>query len=261
MHKKVSLIVLIGAIGLLILIAGLFYTNTAALGSRVNDRYLYTDTAPGSRVNDRYQTEIEFFEEELKNPQLSPEVRQVLQDKLDIVKSEATQWAHGSQHPGTHGEKANPPIPTLTGGSHRLPDGIDNDPIIPQALPAYDNVSKINNAWRKTTPTRYYLVYAGYLATDRKQGMVLVFQLSNGALHQYLTPRKSGPVRIVKEAWPYLILESESGDTFYFDPTGERFIDSLNAPTLAPTQTPIDSLDALTPTPTRTLTPVPYPFP
>jgi len=96
------------------------------------------------------------------------------------------------------------------------------------------------------------VVYAGYITTDTKQGMVLVFQDPKIDYRQYLTPGNSGAVRIVAEKNFYLVLQAENGDMYYFDAVGERFIDSLDAPTI--TLTPSGRIEAGTPAP-------PYPAP
>jgi hypothetical protein len=64
---------------------------------------------------------------------------------------------------------------------------------------------------------------------------------------RYLTPRKSGCLRVTAELGLRITLKSESGDTFYFDALSEQFIDSL---------------DQFVPTPTSTPIPLPpYPYP
>ena len=83
----------------------------------------------------------------------------------------------------------------------------------------------------------YYLVYSGYVWDDPKQGMVLVPWREKEPLpwfKQYLTPKRSGGVRVIEEHGLYIVLQAENGDLFYFDPVGERFIDSLDAPILTP---------------------------
>jgi hypothetical protein len=89
------------------------------------------------------------------------------------------------------------------------------------------------------------VVLSGYVIPDREQGMVLLQKSNSIFFLRYLTPRKSGPVRIVAEHDLYLTLQAKNGDIFYFDPVGERFIDSLDAPTFTPT--PSGRIEAGTP--------------
>ena len=203
-----------------------------------------------SRGYDPYALEINQFEEELQNPKLSELERQNIETKLDTVKYEATHWASGRESPAPRGVEANPlastPVP------HKIPDGIDNTYLIPRPIPGFEKTVNINNVWRRTTPSHFYLVVAGYLIADAQQGMVLNWDADNHRFRLYLTPRKSGSVKIVKDAWPYLMLESDDGDIFYFDPASERFVDSLDEPTLPATPTcgaPLDPSSCLTVTP------------
>ena len=194
----------------------------------------YYKEVSGQGIDD-YQTYIEKFEKELDNPNLSMDDRLSLEIKLKIAKLEATRQAYrfvDKRTPidiprGTMTPLSSSPAATLA-------DGIDNDPLVPRPLPRYEKSSKILNAWRKHTPDHYYLVYAGCITDDPKQGMVLVFQPSILSFNQYLTPKKSGAVRIIEEHGFYLVLRAENGDIYYFDAFGERFIDSLDVSTITP---------------------------
>ncbi|MEW5873113.1 MAG: hypothetical protein AB1894_27890 [Chloroflexota bacterium] len=211
---------------------------------------LYLKVALGSRGYDPYSQEIKQFEEDLQNPTLSELERQNIETKLDTVQYEATHWASGRESPAPRGVESNPPVSTPV--AHKIPDGIDNTYLIPRPIPGFDKTVNISNVWRRTTPSRFYLVVAGYLITDIQQGMVLDWNANNHQFHLHLTPRKSGSVKIVKDAWPYLILESADGDIFYFDPVSERFVASLDEPTIpaAPTcGAPPDPSSCLTVTP------------
>jgi hypothetical protein len=189
-----------------------------------------------SQGADNYQIYIEQFEKELGNPNLSLEGRLSLEIKLKIARFEATRQAYrltDRQTPlnlprGTTSPLSSSPVATLA-------DGIDNDPLVPRPLPRYEKSSMILNAWRKHTSDHYYLVYAGYITDNPSQGMVLVFQPDILSFNQYLTPSKSGAVQVVEEHGLYLVLKAENGDIYYFDAFGERFIESLNIPTITPT--------------------------
>ena len=61
-------------------------------------------------------------------------------------------------------------------------------------------------------------------------------------------------MRIVEEHGLYIVLQAENGELFYFDAVGERFIDSLDAPTVTPTL--VERLEG-----TEAVTPSPQPYP
>jgi len=108
----------------------------------------------------------------------------------------------------------------------------------------------IQNMWRGALNATgdWANVYAGSMYTDPTQGLVLV--MADGPVQTYLTPVRTGALRIVAEQNLRLTLVSTDGTTFYFDILGQRFVDSLTE--LAPTVTPYHSS---TPTPTETPAP------
>jgi hypothetical protein len=82
-------------------------------------------------------------------------------------------------------------------------------------------------------------VYAGYDTEDPDQGVVIVSRFGPNALIDESwndTPTKSGSVRIVDAVGERLILNSDGGETFYFDVPGDRFVNSLSdvVPTITP---------------------------
>jgi hypothetical protein len=192
---------------------------------------------------DRFKEQIERYEEELKNPNLSEQGRQDVLSKLEGVYAEATHRASGHMVDTLIASGKITPIPIDSviipteepATLWKPPDGIEDNPVIPNGVWGVDRIAKILSAWRKTTPGGYYIVYSGYLYDDPKQGMVCVPWRDNFNFHRtYLTPKRSGGVRIVEEHGLYVVLKAENGDVFYFDPVGERFIDSLDAPTVTP---------------------------
>lgn len=209
-------------------------------------------SATGQKGVDLYKDEIAFWEDTLKNPKLDSEGREIAEKKLQTVQYEATQFAEGLKNPAPRGKISFPPKATSPNDTSRAPDGIDNAPPVPRPLPSF-NDSHITNSWRKTVIGRMYLVYAGSLENDKKQGMVLVFQPDTVTFNRYLTPIKKGDVKVISETWPYITLQAQEGDMFYFDPVGERFVDSLDAPTIVP----VDE----TPIPKGFSTPTPNPYP
>ena len=192
--------------------------------------------------SDRFRDEIDRLEKALQSPGLSEEEREDLLSSLKSVAAEATHRASGhvistQKAAGVYTPPARKEvfIPTEEPAtSIKIPDGIDNDPFIPLPIFGYDKHTKVLNSWKKTAEEGYFLVYAGYMTDDQKQGMVLIQTNDSIFFSRYLTPKRSGPVRIVAEHNLYLTLQAENGDIFYFDASGERFIDSLDAPTVTP---------------------------
>jgi len=127
---------------------------------------------------------------------------------------------------------------------HKLPDGIDEHPVIPM----FTSQLNLTNAWRKTVGDITYLVYAGALKNDPSQGVVLMQVPGTVGFKQYYAPAKTGMLTIVGYENFTLILTSEKGTTVYFDVLGSRFVDTLDD-----AENPPKGLS--------TATPAPYPAP
>jgi hypothetical protein len=182
-----------------------------------------TNTPPGYQGINPYLSEIKQFEAQLTNPSLPEQSRKDLEFKIEGLGFRATQWVLGKENHTPYGEKTNPPLPTPIPPTQE-PDGIYDRQLIPFPFWGVHEPVRITNSWEKTTDTRRYIVMAGHLGLDPEQGIVVMNDI-NFDYHLYLTPRKSGDVKIVEEDWPYLLLEAENGDIFYFDVVGETFRD------------------------------------
>jgi len=214
---------------------------------------------------ERVGEEIDRYDKELENPNLSEEGRNSILSRLESAYAEATHWAHGRMVATMKaaGKITQIPyeslvIPTEGPPTYwKPPDGISDSSEEHLPIFGYDTTTEILSSWRKTTSDTYYLIFSGYLVDDPKQGMILKLPrdaLSFSGFVQYLTPKKSGGVRIVEEHGLYIVLQADNGDLFYFDAVGERFIDSLDTPTV--TAVPIEELES-----TRAATPSPIPYP
>jgi len=94
-------------------------------------------------------------------------------------------------------------------------------------------------AWYQRIGREFILVYAGEDANDEQQGVVIVLRSGTiwhpiGSRHE--SPLRSGGLLITDAQGSRLILNSTSGETFYFDVQADRFVDSLSA--IVPTMTP-----------------------
>ncbi|MBI4497919.1 MAG: hypothetical protein HY689_08490 [Chloroflexi bacterium] len=79
----------------------------------------------------------------------------------------------------------------------------------------------VRNQWQDEVNGAWVHVYAGALAGDPEQGMVVVVTESAdgmlGTAHRYPTPNQSGAVRIVKAEGTTLVLVAPGGPPFTFD--------------------------------------------
>jgi hypothetical protein len=117
----------------------------------------------------------------------------------------------------------------------------------------------VMNQWYEIIGQKSILVYAGAARNpdswqDVSQGIVIVViedaGTTTGSTHK--TPTQSGPVHVTDAVGERLILQSDSGVTYYFDVPSRQFVDSLTA-TPAPTATEM-------PTPTPVPLPTSYPL-
>ncbi len=106
---------------------------------------------------------------------------------------------------------------------------------------------RIANLWSEETGDRKIIVYAGSDWNDDAQGIIFVAQvtLSGDILPDggyYITPDKTGALRIISAEGERLTLLSQNGDTYYFDVPGQTFVSSpsqsVPIATFAPTFTP-----------------------
>lgn len=110
-------------------------------------------------------------------------------------------------------------VPHRTAGSGEIFEG-GPPPVSSQSF-------QLINSWRKLSTDPAVLVWAGWTTPERTQGAVVVIvNRSSGATsgESYLTPAKSGPVRIVDAVGERLTLTSESGTIFYFDVPSRQFV-------------------------------------
>jgi len=236
--KFISLLVFI--ILLIILILGAAYTRSVTANTLP-----VTATVMKNRIPQL--NEIPTLEDELKNPDLSSQSRLGLEQRLNAFRLMATQVAIPTIpfNPTQFAQPTHGPLGQL------LPDGLENTVLCYPGPNRFYRITYICSTWRKATPGRYIWVMAGVDGEDGKQGILLtVDPVTQYEIIEFLTPRKSGPIRITASQGLYLTLKADTGDTFYFDAGALRFIVSLIVPTLAPwTPRP--------PTPTR---PPPTPY-
>lgn len=202
---------------------------------------------------ERSPDEIEYLQQALTQENLDEEMRQSIEEKLAIEERIATQQALENL--------ATKPLDPSDARPSSIPDpprvtGIIENP----SVPFYSGDVHINNAWQELVNGYYITVYAGSLAEDPTQGIVIIireypdFILSD----RLFTSEKAGSLRIITVDGLRLLLQTENKQSFYFDVPAVRFVSSLeeivSTATIGPTITPASLFPESSPYP-----PPPYP--
>jgi hypothetical protein len=177
-------------------------------------------------IFDPFKVMIQGLEAQLRGGKIQPPEREALEKKLESVGVSATQRAEGLalRQSGKAPQRTITPLPIPP--VHRLPDGIDENPVIPTTAKSLI----FTNAWRKITAERNYLIYAGALRGDPAQGIVYVQNPKNFGFYVRECPSASGSLKIINEENLRLTLEASNGETFYFDARREIFVDANGNP-------------------------------
>ena len=150
---------------------------------------------------------------ELDRPNISPEARKAIQEKIDVIQRQVQARAYGRLHPAAKDGQQNPPSPQPTSTPIT---GIVSDfsPPFPAAQ------FTVTNMWQNFVNARLVHVYAGASGSDPSQGMVIVqTEGVDGSPGNFSleTPVKAGAVRIVAVSGTKLTLQARNGATFIFD--------------------------------------------
>ncbi len=144
------------------------------------------------------------------------------------------------------------PPPTRQPPSSPLPDNILRIPagagtIVEEGLAPFPSSAYLfQNSWHEAQGDQTIIVYAGVEAHDRSQGLAVVlvdldYKPVPGAGGFYLTPSKSGSVRIVDAQGLLLPLDAKDGTRFLFDVASRQFLSPdtlLPIPTVPPPPAP-----------------------
>jgi hypothetical protein len=174
---------------------------------------------------------IQSIEQDLQG-ELDEETRHSLETKVQILSAQVTERALAIQQltamPNASKQLVRPTYQVE--GQRDI--GIIEYPTNP--FPSTEYV--ITNAWQELINGSYVTVFAGALANNPKQGMILVQMESPRRLRQYITPDQSGEIKISSAKGLRLVVVSSNNKTYYFDVPAQRFVSSLNE--IAPTITP-----------------------
>lgn len=113
------------------------------------------------------------------------------------------------------------PLPSLE-PPEPWPTGIIDDSEVP---PRSGLVGE--NRWVGRVGGEQIAVFAGASERHPRQGLLIMLIQApdyNVRFDEYLTPRASGSVRVIRADGLRLILESETGDTFTFDVENREFV-------------------------------------
>jgi hypothetical protein len=212
---------------------------------------------PGTPIPIEVQ-KLLLYKEQLKNKNLSEELRQSLETKVAMYSFIVTERASIKETAVITPYSTPVPrqfVPLPTG----LYEGGTSD------FHAWE--ADIKNIWQQYIgKDEHITVYAGELGPGTPypgRGVIYVLRRNaisrNGTREEYLLPEGTGWVRISEIRGDYLILTSKEGKTFYFYLPGQQFVNSLDE--VASTVTPLP-----TPGPRYTLGPAPeptspYPYP
>jgi hypothetical protein len=224
--KKWAIIALILSIGVVIIMLIISLSNriTASANPYPTDALWMKDIQP--------------LELELQKGELTDEEGKNLEAKLQASYYQITLQAEGIKQltlAPTQAEAALQAMakPTLIIKEKRR-TGVLENPSVPFSSTEF----LISNAWQEYINGSYLLVYAGSMAKDLTQGILVVCSDSNRVCRIYLSPVKDGSIRIIDIKNSSLILQSENTkEEFYFDLLALSFTNALGEEVPAPVLT------------------------
>jgi len=152
---------------------------------------------------------------------IEPQVRQQLEEKLAILLGEAAARA------APQADAAAKPSGLRPAGPTPAPDLARPRGIVEEVQGPFSSQEiTVENAWQEQVNGQWVQVYAGALASDPAQGVVIVLaQTSEGMSgSRHPTPVKAGAVRLVSADGLRLTLVAASGATIYFDAAARQFV-------------------------------------
>lgn len=152
---------------------------------------------------------------------LEPQTRQGLEEKLAILLGEAAARA------APQADAAAKPSGLRPAGPTPAPDLARPRGIVEEVQGPFSSQEiTVENAWQEQVNGQWVQVYAGALASDPAQGVVIVLaQTSEGMTgSRHPTPVKAGAVRLVSADGLRLTLVAASGATIYFDAAARQFV-------------------------------------
>jgi hypothetical protein len=185
--------------------------------------------------------EIQALERELQDTNLTEEDRASLEAKLQALYYQLTLQAEGINQLTKMPTQAEAALQTMAKPTLEIEEkrntGIIENPSVP--FSAMDYV--IKNAWQEYINGGYLLVYAGSIAKDPDQGILIVCADSNHGCRIFITPQKNGSLQILGYNNSRLIIQqSNVKENIFFDILTLSFAETIDGIviTSAPTETP-----------------------
>jgi len=163
------------------------------------------------------QDEIGQLREFLGNPQLSAQMHNSLEEKLEMIERIALQIETSKQNAAP--KSALESITVSENVDSQFRSGIIQGGMI-AGLPY--GVT-INNTWQTVTAEGYLQVAAGSSTNDSTQGALYIlmtaFSKTEGQSTVILVPENSGSLAILEDRYPELLVQSENGSNYLVDLT------------------------------------------
>jgi hypothetical protein len=187
------------------------------------------------------QSSIQNLQAQLANPNLDPDLRQSLEEKLSAFQTQqaAQNRIQALAAPKPADPCALAPTPNPAADPPRA-TGILNEGAVP--FPA--SQVTITNQWQEKLNGQWVHAYAGASVGAPQQGMVIITIEDSPAGGQFFTPDLNGPLTITAAENGRLTLVSNQGSTYYFDIPAMQFVDSLQAIVATITPYPVQPTQA-----------------
>ncbi len=179
------------------------------------------DSPPVEITESFYQTLADTLLTNLASPDLKPEARKLLQEKLSIAQRVISDQAAGALHPASKDAKALPAAPKVINPEFQsgIFDGAGG------TFHAWEG--EFSNHWQDFVDGQFVFVSAGSQRDDPTQGIVMIMSVSGDRLqvHKEIlkAPAGSGALQVTQAAWPLVTLSSTTGQTFTFNTQTNTF--------------------------------------
>jgi hypothetical protein len=220
-------IALILAFGVVLLALGLFIKNNTPANPKPTEDWRMKD--------------ILALEQEMEKANLTEKDRESLKTKLQALYYQVTLQAIGANQLTKMPTEAQEALQAMTRSTLAIEEkrntGILENPSVP--FPTTDFV--INNAWQNSFNGNFVIVFAGSMAKDPVQGVLIVCLDSEHECRLLMAPQKNGSIRIVGFITPRLILRQLNSDQdVFFDISTFSFLDTLESVVItdSPTEPP-----------------------
>lgn len=157
------------------------------------------------------------LEQLAKRTDLPSELKKDIQARIDVLNTLSAERV--GQYTGPAPRDPNQITPTNL-PTRPYPEGIFEN----SSPPYHEFHVVISNCYQKIIDGKRLVIYAGHLATDEKQGAVMIYDVEVGMTEIYRTPDQSGNVRIKSANYGLVQLVRADGTTLEFDAIQRAFL-------------------------------------